>query len=194
MIDVSKACPTIVIGLRYGTSDNITGHPIYPPGARCLARESVAIKLQRAQTWLKQFGVRLKIWDAYRPRWAHEILWQSVRNGEFVGNPEKGGSLHTYGAAVDATLVDRYGRELRMPTDFDNFTAAASMYYRGQDPGVAKNLRILQGAMKIGGFRGMRDEWWHFIAEDCHTFAPVEAPLIPTGPPPALPVPRSAFP
>ena len=178
MVDVAKACPTIVIGLRYATSQNVTGYPIYPPGARCLVRQSVAAKLERAQTWLKPFGLRLKIWDAYRPKWAHDILWRSVQNGEFVGNPEKGGSLHTYGAAVDATLVDRYGRELRMPTDFDDFTAASSMYYRGPDLSVAKNLRTLQGAMKVGGFRGMRDEWWHFIAEDCHMFTPVDVALV----------------
>ena len=104
-------------------------------------------------------------------------MWQSAPNGDYVGNPERGGSLHTYGAAVDATLVDRRGRELRMPTEFDDFAAAATMHYRGNDAAVEKNLRMLQMAMKVGGFRGMRDEWWHFIADDSMAFAPVDVPL-----------------
>lgn len=177
MVDVAKEIPSIVIELRYATTRNVTGKPIYPPKARCLVRKSVAERLKKAQADLQSRKVGLKIWDAYRPAWAQQILWDSVRNPESVGEPARGGSLHSYGAGVDVTLVDSKGRELPMPTDFDDFTPAASSRYRGKDPVVAINLRTLQTAMSRAGFWVLRDEWWHFVSEDVKSFAPVEMPL-----------------
>ncbi len=52
----------------------------------------------------------LKIWDAYRPLAAQMELWQRTHDGTFVADPLDGnGSLHTWGVAVDATLVDEDG-------------------------------------------------------------------------------------
>src|SRR5688572_8264129 len=144
MVDVATACPGVVIELRYATPRNLTGACIYSPDAGCFLRRSVASRLNRAQEWLRQDGLRLKIWDAYRPAWAQAILWQAIQNREVISDPGKGGSLHTRGACVDVTLVDQYGRELRMPTDFDDFTIYAASRYRGTDPLVARNLKLLQ--------------------------------------------------
>ena len=179
MVEVAKVCPSIVIELRYATVRNVTGKPIYPPHARCLLRVSVAERLKKAQEELQTQKLSLKIWDAYRPAWAQQILWDAIRDPEYVGEPARGGSLHTFGAGVDVTLVDAKGRELRMPTDFDDFTAAASRTYRGKDPVVAANLRTLQRAMVHAGFWVLRDEWWHFVSEDVKSFAPIDAPLTP---------------
>ena len=179
MVEVAKVCPSIVIELRYGTARNVTGQPIYPPHARCLVRRSVAERLKKAQEELQAQKLSLKIWDAYRPAWVQQILWDAVRNPDYVGEPARGGSLHTFGAGVDVTLVDAKGRELRMPTDFDDFTAAASRTYRGKDPTVAANLLTLQRAMVHAGFWVLRDEWWHFVSEDVKSFAPIDAPLTP---------------
>ena len=179
MVEVAKVCPSIVIELRYGTARNVTGQPIYPPHARCLVRRSVAERLKKAQEELQTRKLGLKIWDAYRPAWVQQILWDAVRNPDYVGEPARGGSLHTFGAGVDVTLVDAKGRELRMPTDFDDFTAAASRTYRGKDPTVAANLLTLQRAMVHAGFWVLRDEWWHFVSEDVKSFAPIDAPLTP---------------
>ena len=179
MVEVAKVCPSIVIELRYGTARNVTGQPIYPPHARCLVRRSVAERLKKAQEELQTQKLGLKIWDAYRPAWAQQILWDAVRNPDYVGEPARGGSLHTFGAGVDVTLVDAKGRELRMPTDFDDFTAAASRTYRGRDPVIAANLLTLQRAMVHAGFWVLRDEWWHFVSEDVKSFAPIDVPLTP---------------
>jgi zinc D-Ala-D-Ala dipeptidase len=101
-------------------------------------------------------------------------LWQLFRNASFVADPSDGrGSLHTWGVAVDATLVDEKGNEALMPTDFDDFTPKAALRYKGADPQVALNLKVLQTAMKHGGFYGLRTEWWHFIAYDWKKFGPV---------------------
>ena len=177
MVDVSLACPGVVIELRYATPRNVTGACIYSPDSRCYLRQSVAARLNRVQQSLSERGARLKIWDAYRPAWAQAILWRAIQNPEVIGDPVKGGSFHTRGVSVDVTLVDRYGRELRMPTDFDDFSASASSRYRGSDPVVARNLKLLQSAMGRAGFIKMQDEWWHFTAQDANDFTPLEMKL-----------------
>lgn len=184
MVDLAVVCPDVLIELRYATPRNITGAPIYPAQARALLRRSVAERIRRANDLLLVQGYRLKIWDAYRPPSAQERLWEARPNPEFVGDPARGGSLHTWGVAVDVTLVDLRGREQRMPTGFDEFTPAAARRYSGGDPVIAANLRRLQQAMVAAGFLAMRDEWWHFVAKDFRDFGPVTPPaaLIPVAP------------
>lgn len=177
MVEVQWVCRSIVVELRYATARNFLGRQIYPQKARCLLRKQVAQRLERAQKELRRQGYGLKVWDAYRPAWAHRTLWENTPNPEYVAAPAKGGSFHSWGVSVDVTLVDQRGREQRMPTDFDDFTDAAKSDYVGRDPLVAKNLRILRTAMRNAGFKGLRDEWWHFTAEDAMRFAPVDLPL-----------------
>ena len=179
MVEVAAVCPSIVVELRYATARNVTGRPIYPPHARCLLRRSVALRLKKAQEELQTHKVGLKIWDAYRPAWAQQILWDAIRNPEYVGEPARGGSLHTFGAGVDVTLVDARGREMPMPTDFDDFSPAAGRIYRGKDPIIAANLLTLQKAMVHAGFWTLRDEWWHFVSEDVKSFAAIDSALAP---------------
>jgi len=177
MVEVTSVCPTIFVELRYATARNFTGKQIYPRRARCLLRRTVAERLCRAQAELRLRGLGLKIWDAYRPAWAHAMLWKSVPNPEYVAAPSDGGSWHTWGAAVDVTLVDLEGREQAMPTDFDDFTDAAKSEYRGGNPTIAANVKMLRTAMKNAGFRGLRDEWWHFTAENAYQYNLVDLPL-----------------
>ena len=165
LVDLATVDPTILVGLRYATPRNITGRALYPAGARCIVRRHVAEGLKIAQAWLRPQGYGLKIWDAYRPPAAQQALFEIVKNRSFVASPVNGHALHTWGAVVDATLVDAKGLEMKMPTDFDDFTAAAAMNYRGKDPVIAHNLDLLHWAMARGGFIGMRTEWWHFIGK-----------------------------
>lgn len=173
-VDINRVDHTIVIDLRYAGPNNFTHRPLYPPGMRAMVRFSVAQRLIVAQKYLKARGFGLKIWDAYRPRTAQQQLWEAIRNNSYVADPAEGiGSMHTRGAAVDATLVDRAGKEVAMPTEFDNFTPAAMLYYQGRDPAVRSNLKLLQKAMARAGFYGLRTEWWHFCAGDWTTYPPV---------------------
>ena len=174
LVDIKRADPTILVELRYAGTRNAAGRALYPPDMPAFVRVSTARRLLKAQAYLRENGFGLKIWDAYRPPPVQAQLWQIFRNASFVADPGDGrGSLHTWGVAVDATLVDDKGNELPMPTDFDQFTPAASLYYKGNDKQVARNLKILQAAMKRGGFYGLRTEWWHFIAYDWKKFGPV---------------------
>jgi D-alanyl-D-alanine dipeptidase len=182
MVEVTQFCPSIFYELRYATTRNFTGQQIYPRWARCLLRKGVALRLKRAQEELRRQGYGLKIWDAYRPAWAQEILWKSSPNPGYVATPSSGGSWHTWGASVDVTLVDLKGRELPMPTDFDDFTVAAKSNYEGGNTLIATHVSILRTAMRNAGFTGVRDEWWHFTDPDAYQFAPVKMPLAKNGP------------
>ncbi len=174
LVDVRAVDPTIVVDLRYGTADNVTGHALYPVAMPALVRPSTAARLAKAQEYLRARHYGLKIWDAYRPLAAQMELWQKTHNGSFVADPlTSNGSLHTWGVAVDATLVDAAGRDVPMPTKFDEFTSAAKLHYNGDDPVVKSHLKLLQRAMREGGFYGMRTEWWHFVAYDWKKYAPI---------------------
>jgi D-alanyl-D-alanine dipeptidase len=83
------------------------------------------------------------------------------------------------------TLVDRNGKDVPMPTEFDNFTPAAMIEYQGSNPVVRSNLKLLQKAMARAGFYGLRTEWWHFCAGDWTTYPQVpEIQLLAQAPPP----------
>ena len=173
-VDIKSVDRTIVIDLRYAGSNNVAHRPLYPPGSAALVRASVARRLAIVQEYLKTKGYGLKIWDAYRPQSVQEQLWKTTHNRSYVSDPREGrGSMHIRGAAVDATLVDAAGNEVPMPTDFDSFTDAALLEYKGRDPVVRGNLKLLQKAMAHGGFYGLRTEWWHFCAPDWKRYDPV---------------------
>ncbi len=173
-VDITKIDSSIKVELRYASDRNVAHRPLYPPGTPALVRASVAQRLVIAQKYLQEKGFGLKIWDAYRPHSTQEALFRTMHNRSYVADPNEGvGSMHGRGAAVDATLVDAEGREVPMPTDFDNFTPAALLQYAGRDATVRSNLKTLQKAMAHGGFYGLRTEWWHFCAPDWKRYPPV---------------------
>jgi D-alanyl-D-alanine dipeptidase len=171
-VDIKRVNKTILIDLRYASANNVAHRPLYPPGTPALVRAGVAKRLAVAQEYLRRKGYGLKIWDAYRPQSAQEQLWRLTQNRSFVADPKEGRGMHVRGAAVDATLVDAEGRDVPMPTDFDSFTEAALLEYKGRDAIVRANLKLLQKAMAHGGFYGLRTEWWHFCAPDWKEYPP----------------------
>jgi D-alanyl-D-alanine dipeptidase len=173
LIDVRSVDPTIVVELRYAGRNNLVGRPLYPRGTCALARPEVASGLAAAQAFLRHYQFGLKIWDAYRPVAVQEKLWQVSHNSDYVANPEIGvGSLHSWGVAVDATLVDTWNRPVRMPSDFDNFTPAAMWRYAGPHPDIRAHVHLLQIAMRNAGFWGLRTEWWHFTLANWQKYLP----------------------
>lgn len=177
MVELKKFAPRVVIELRYTTWHNLAKKALYPKNARAFLRRGVAEKIVRAQEWLDTkapSGIRLKIWDAWRPAWAHKQLWDALPNREYLRDPREGGSLHTWGVCVDATLVDKDGNDLKMPTEFDAVGPESKTRYDGNDPKVKRNLYYLQSAMSVAGFFVVRDEWWHFCAKDWEEYAEID--------------------
>ncbi|MCP4589960.1 MAG: D-alanyl-D-alanine dipeptidase [bacterium] len=162
LVDVSDIDPRIMIDIRYATSANFTGQPLYPT-ARCLLRESVARRLSRVQDRLVRRGLGLKIFDGYRPLSVQRKMWEIMPDPAFVADPAKG-SRHNRGAAVDVTLVDAQGRELEMPTPYDDFTPAAHRDYSGGSKASRQHRDSLIEVMTAEGFTVLDTEWWHFDA------------------------------
>ena len=156
LVEINKYDRSIKIEQRYATGRNCMGAPVYAAGFPCLTRPETAVRLHLVEQMLEDWGYRLKIWDAYRPQAVQTSLWQRWAKHGFVANPDEGpGSLHTWGLAVDATMVDMFGRDVLMPSDFDVFSADASATYAG-----ARRKGDLQSASAPvgdgrGGFRGV---------------------------------------
>jgi D-alanyl-D-alanine dipeptidase len=165
LIDVQALEPSLRVDIRYATVDNFTHRAIYPKAARCYLRKDVAQRLQAAQQALKRQGLGLKLWDCYRPLSAQRALWAVVPDARYVAPPTEG-SRHNRGAAVDLTLVDAAGRELVMPTPYDDFSERAHRGYDKLPPEAKKNRALLESVLTQHGFSGLPTEWWHFDAAD----------------------------
>jgi D-alanyl-D-alanine dipeptidase len=159
-VDIRSVNPRIALEIPYATPNNFTKRRLYRQ-ARCILRAPVAQALSKVQTDLETQGLGLKVYDCYRPLSVQKLMWQIVPDERYVGNPARG-SRHNRGAAVDLTLVDRSGKELTMPTTFDDFTERASRSYENLPADVIKNRQTLEAAMVKAGFIPLPTEWWHF--------------------------------
>jgi D-alanyl-D-alanine dipeptidase len=152
---------TLVEDLRYATPDNFLKRAVYRDG-QCRLRPTTARKLAAAQRLLheRRPGSRLKVWDCYRPRDVQWEMWRIMPDPKYVADPRKG-SRHNTGSAVDLTIVDAAGREVEMPTGFDDFSRSAWAEAR-TTPAAAGNRALLRAIMLEAGFVPIRTEWWHF--------------------------------
>jgi D-alanyl-D-alanine dipeptidase len=163
----------IVFDLRYAGTNNFAGRVLYR-GIDCAwLRVEAAQGLEASASWLAVHhpGHRLLILDALRPQRVQEAIWRDVAGTPcelYFANPARG-SIHSFGMAVDVTLIDAQGRELDMGSGFDEMNlkshpalevgqVAACAITREH---VAARDR-LRGAMTAGGFTGIPTEWWHF--------------------------------
>src|SRR5437762_11284776 len=143
LVDIKSGDPTIVIELRYAGANNLARRALYPPGTPALVRPEVASRLVAAQAFLRRYQYQLKIWDAYRPRSVQMQLRQAAHYNDYVADPHAGaGSLHSWGIAVDVTLIDMSNHPVLMPTDFENLTPAAMWRYWGADPATLSHLHL----------------------------------------------------
>jgi D-alanyl-D-alanine dipeptidase len=118
--------------------------------------------LKDIQAQLNEKGFGLKVFDAYRPYAATVKLYEAYPDTNFVAAPWNG-SRHNRGCAVDVTLVDlESGKQLPMPTPFDDFTEKASVSYKQLPDSILSNRQILIDVMTKNGFSTYEHEWWHY--------------------------------
>jgi len=175
LVDVLSVNPTIALDIRYATENNFTHHKLYSV-VKCMLRREPAESLSAVQKELRTHGLGLKIFDGYRPLSIQKKLWEAVPDDRYVANPAKG-SRHNRGAAVDLTIIDSLGRELKMPTPFDNFTDKAHCDYKKLPKKVLKNRALLEKVMERHGFLRMPTEWWHFDFHGWGKFPILDEPL-----------------
>jgi D-alanyl-D-alanine dipeptidase len=161
LVEINKYIPGIVLDIRYATTNNFT-HQIMYSEARAFARLPVVRALQQIEAALKVKGLGLKIYDAYRPYSITVKFYQLILDTNFVADPKKG-SKHNRGCAIDLSLIDlKTGKELDMPTGFDNFTKKASANYADLPKQEIANRELLKSIMQAHGFKVIPTEWWHY--------------------------------
>jgi D-alanyl-D-alanine dipeptidase len=154
----------VVLDIRYATSNNFAKQRLYDE-ARCLLRPATAKKLEAVRKQLQSEGLRLKVFDCYRPLAVQHKMWALVPDERYVADPAKG-SRHNRGAAVDVTVVRADGSELPMPTDYDDFSERAHRDYSNLPADAIANRSRLEKVMTKHGFVGLPTEWWHFDDAD----------------------------
>jgi D-alanyl-D-alanine dipeptidase len=158
--DVATLKAGILFDIRYATKNNFTKSKIYDCPA-CLLRPEVAEALVKAQKKLQAKGLGLIMYDCYRPKPYQQRLWDKKPDPNYVTPPAKG-SMHSRGAAVDLSIVDKNGKLLDMGTEYDYFGPEAHYDYTKLPAQVIKNRKLLRETMVAAGFQGIRTEWWHF--------------------------------
>ncbi|MFA5140414.1 MAG: M15 family metallopeptidase [Elusimicrobiota bacterium] len=175
LVDLREVDPRIAVDIRYATPNNFTGQVLYPAN-RCLLQKPVAMSLSRIASELAKERVRLKVWDCYRPLSVQRKLWSILPNPRYVADPAVG-SKHNRGASVDATLTDLNGRELLMPSAYDDFSERANRDYTDAPAEALRNRKRLEDAMAREGFKGLATEWWHFDAAPWQEYPLMDLPL-----------------
>lgn len=161
LVNLRDIDSNFVIEVIYATTENFTGKQLYPENELFILPE-VGESLSRVNRKLMdEHGLRLKVWDAYRPLSVQKLMWEIVPDERYVADPAKG-SRHNRGCAVDVTLVDLDGNELEMPTGFDDFSERAHLDYMDLPEQVLQNRELLIQAMQSEGFTPLETEWWHF--------------------------------
>ena len=161
LVKIRDFIPDAQVDLRYATADNFTGQVIYDFTEPYL-RYGTVKKLMAVQEDLRQLELNMKIWDGFRPFSAQIKMWEVFPDDTYVADPTIGASNHNRGCAIDLTLVDNDGRELEMPSEFDNFTVQANRDYSDCTEVAAQHAELLEVLMEKHGFKGYYGEWWHF--------------------------------
>ena len=161
LVEAAPLVPGLIVSLVYATPQNHTGRALYPAGARCLLRRSVAGRLALAALRLRAQGLRLVAWDCTRPAAAQQALFAAYPHPGSVADPLRG-SLHQRGVAVDLGLAALDGSPVAVPTAFDAFGPAAHADAALPDGPARRNRDALRAALHAAGFRVNPREWWHF--------------------------------
>jgi zinc D-Ala-D-Ala dipeptidase len=163
----------IVFDLRYAGTNNFDGRVLYR-GIDCAwLRVEAANGLATSAAWLAAHhpGQRLLVLDALRPQRVQEAIWRDIQGTpaeRYFADPARG-SIHSYGMAVDVTLLDSQGRELDMGSGFDEMSVRSHPALEAEQLAAGTITRehiaargVLRAAMHAGGFSGIPTEWWHF--------------------------------
>ena len=184
-VSVGEAIPDALLDVRYYTTYNFVGARVdgYEQPVVLLTKEAAAA-LARVNADMRQRGLRLVIYDAYRPqravdhfvRWAEDVsdarmkpvFYPDVDKTELF---ERGfiarRSGHSRGSTVDLTLFDeKRGTPLDMGGPFDFFGELSHPDYAGVTPAQHANRMLLRDVMMKHGFRPLSTEWWHFTLKD----------------------------
>ncbi len=177
--------PHIIQEIRYYSTYNFIGERIdgYEEPCALLTKEA-ARALKSVSNEFAVQGLRLKVFDAYRPARAVRqfVLWgiedqdirmkpyfypdlqkQELFSGGYIAKK----SSHSRGSAIDLTLLNmETGKEIDMGGPFDFFGELSHPDFKGITDEQFENRMNLQRVMIRNGFAPIDCEWWHFCLED----------------------------
>jgi zinc D-Ala-D-Ala dipeptidase len=185
LVELNRLDPTLRLDIRYATSNNFVGRPVYPE-ARAFLQRAAAMALVRVQSELRKEGLTLIVYDAYRPWSVTKLFWDLTppEKRDFVADPTKG-SRHNRGCAVDLTLGDaNSGQPLAMPTDYDDFSERAHPDSTGGPEPARRNRDRLRAAMEREGFTVYENEWWHYDCAGWQQYPILDVPFAQVEPAP----------
>ncbi|WP_302716170.1 M15 family metallopeptidase [Hymenobacter sp. BT770] len=171
LVELQRLDPTIQLDIRYATSKNLVGRPVYTE-ARAFLQRPAAEALARVNKELEPLGYRLLIFDGYRPWSVTKVFWDITPKGkrEFVANPKKG-SRHNRGCAVDLSLWDiAAAKEVQMTGEYDEMSPRSYANYPGGTPAQRALRDLLRSKMEQNGFAVLEAEWWHFDYQDWKSY------------------------
>jgi D-alanyl-D-alanine dipeptidase len=178
LVELVTLDPTLRLDVRYATPNNFTHRAVYTE-ARAFLQRPAAEALVRVQRALEPKGYGLLIFDGYRPWSVTRVFWEITPPAlrDFVANPAKG-SKHNRGCAVDLSLVERAsGREIPMPSPYDEMSERASPAYTGGTAAERTHRDLLRAAMEAEGFSVEPNEWWHFNYKDWTAYPILDLPF-----------------
>ena len=177
--------PGIIQEIRYYSTYNFIGDRIDGYEEPCaLMTVEAARALKAVANEVAVQGLRLKVFDAYRPATAvkHFVLWgiedldlrmkpffypDLDKEDLFVKGYIASQSSHSRGSTIDLTLLDMTtGKELDMGSPFDFFGEISHPDYQGITGDQYDNRMLLQRTMMRHGFVPIDCEWWHFTLAD----------------------------
>lgn len=175
LVELKTACKGILVDMRYATERNFFKTRLYDGDGAWLVA-GAASKLAVAAGYAAERGFTLVVLDAYRPLSVQAKMWDILPKDGFVAHPSRG-SNHNRGAAVDVSLADAHGRELAMPSGFDEFSERASHEYSQGDPLALWHRDQLRLFMERAGFKPYVAEWWHYNDPDALTLPLLDVAL-----------------
>jgi len=171
LVDLAALDSTILLDVRYATTNNFMGEVFYS-SPRAFLQRPAAEALLRVHAWLVERGYGLLVHDGYRPWYVTRMFWdatpEDLRN--FVADPASG-SRHNRGCAVDLTLYDlRTGDVVTMPAGYDEMSPRSNADYPGGTSRQRWYRKHLRDAMEEEGFTVYPDEWWHFDYQNWRSY------------------------
>ncbi|MBP5650140.1 MAG: M15 family metallopeptidase [Bacteroidales bacterium] len=174
LVDIAEMDSSIAVHLVYATPYNFLGKQLYHGLNKAFMLPEMAEKVLNAQRALKKIrpDLNLLIYDASRPVSVQYEMWNMVKGTSmtrYISNPNKGHGMHSYGAAVDVTLMDCACHPLPMGSEYDYFGEEAHITNEQQllqDGRITKreleNRLLLRKVMTEAGLHTIQSEWWHF--------------------------------
>lgn len=161
LTEIAPPAFDVELALAYASAQNLTGRPVYRRAA-CYLHPDAAAALRRAIDLAASIGLRLRIFDGFRPTEAQWVFWHFRPDPNYFADPRRG-SPHSRGVAVDLTLVRAVdGAALDMGTGFDALTPRSHHDSLEISTEARRNRFLLLGLMSAAGFDFYGNEWWHY--------------------------------